>query len=170
MNKRLLVVLTAIGVCGAIAGCGGSSSNEQSPVSRTDRPASSLAQYIDRADDLCAELDEQSAPRKQQIAEELGAISSKTTAIRAAGDLRTLAEIADADAARLRAAGPPPDHRQPIEAMLSLREEQSDLFRSLSNAVMRNDFTAEKKILARMGQNQNRYAALTDALGFQVCG
>jgi hypothetical protein len=169
MRSKLAATVVAA-VVALIGGCGGGddepATERQSTGGEAQRTAPTKAEFIEQADEICAEAKRKLAPvsRAGDAKNERGDIEG------AAGELRKAVRIADEQLNKLRGLTPPEADRAVLAKYFDTIAEQKGLIRRIADALEEGDEEQATALASELDEGQQRAQGLAQGYGFKECG
>jgi hypothetical protein len=148
------------------AGCGGDDSTEIVTGATATVEPLSKAEYIERADAICAEFTAKTEP----LAKELNRALNNFNFARAARAQREAHEAVRDGYERINALPPPEGDENAISAIAEARNEFLVLDERFVDAIEAEDFTRIEALNGELRSVVERRNAILTAYGFKVCG
>jgi hypothetical protein len=162
------IVLPALVVLLAAAGCGGSKETTTQVTTSLPQPQTK-ADYVERADAICRNHQSRREDLESQ-AGELGPLRSKAQARQVAELLRKESSNRRAEIGELGDLQPPPADPAEVNQILELVRAEADVIDSWAAAYDNLDQAAIRRQQIRLGVTAGRAAQRARAYGFEVCG
>jgi hypothetical protein len=162
------IVLPALVVLLAAAGCGGSKETTTQVTTSLPQPQTK-ADYVERADAICRNHQSRREDLESQ-AGELGPLRSKAQARQVAELLRKESSNRRAEIGELGDLQPPPADAAEVNQILELVRTEADVIDSWAAAYDNLDEAAIRSQQIRLGVTAGRAAQRARAYGFEVCG
>ena len=163
------IVLTALLIPMAAAGCGGGSKETTTQVITNAPPPQTQADYVERADAICRNHQSRREDLESQ-AGELGPLGSKAKAHRVAGLLRKESSNRRAELGELGDLEAPAADAAEVNEILELIRTEADVIDTWAAAYDDLDEVSIRRQQIRLGVITGRAAQRARAYGFEVCG
>jgi hypothetical protein len=156
----------------ALAGCGGSESSSTETVTVQSGETLSKAEFVEKADAICADWKPEREALQEQAEELIGGINAGSDDARAELSelLSEATENAEQELSEIRQLSPPPADASTIDSMLSTAGVQVALTREESDALRYREFAAFGSVTRRAGAAKAKASALARSYGLKVCG
>ncbi len=168
------IVAAALLYLAALAGCGGgSTSTTAATVTRVPSPSTSAvpaaptkAQFIARADAICARTDAKLKPAKKR----LGAVENVVGSKEGAAALRQAASITREGIAQLQALTVPQGDAATVQKVITALDDEAADIDNMASAAAAGEASAIEAAKQAMQTTKATYDGLAQGYGFKVCG
>lgn len=172
MRTGLVLAAAVFGALVALAGCGGSDSSSTETVAVQSGEALSKAEFIEKADAICADWKPEREALQEQAEGLIRGINAGSDDARAELSelLSEATENAGQELSEIRQLSPPAADRSTIDSMLSTAAVQVALSEEEADTLRYREFAAFGSAARRAGAAKAKASAAARSYGLEVCG
>jgi hypothetical protein len=174
VGSRLGLILVGVLAALAVAGCGGSDSattrTETVTVEADDASPLSKAEWIERADAICEENDEEIEPLGEKFDELQDGPGSDQKSQEGAEVLREVTASRRGAYERIDELEPPPGDQQLIEKMLDTAEAGLTYNEQIADGLEADDYSAITDGVEQREKKSAAASGMAEGYGLEVCG